>query len=198
MLDQLIHLPLALFQIPFQLQSVFSFSMSPSFLLISILSSQHLPCLLLRRESEGVWGTYDLPGVPHAHSTAVPVLHAHHLPGPHDNEFSNAPSSLTPPAADSPTSSPLLFTEYQFTEFKWNLFYRTYSVKLLFISLCCHPGLLLALTATCVTPYCRALHTQAKWFIDTSAFPSQLNELPGPKGHDLGIFVFRVLSLGHE
>lgn len=116
-------------------------------------------------------------GLPIAH-LANQALHEQHIPGTQSYSFSNAPFLLIPLGAESPSTTPLISTEYHFIEFKQST----------------RPAL--ALTVTCVTPYCGILHTQVKSFI--LLFPTQLNEFLGDKDRDLCIFVLVVLSLGHE
>lgn len=125
-LDLLIYLLLALFQLLPHFKVTFISQWVPLFSTFLLLSSQHLPCHLLRRENERMWEHLWCTARLHSHILAIQVPSC--TPYSRCTEcllFSDLPSSLIWLGEDPSTGTTLLFTGYHFMNSN-----RTYSTEL--------------------------------------------------------------------
>lgn len=167
-LNQLIHLLQALFRSLSNFKEIFLSQWFFLFSLFLLLSSQHLPCLILGKESERMWGY--LP----SQSTFLCVPPC---AGCSELLVFNVPSFPLLLGAD-PSAGAFLFAGHHFTELSQNSFCRTFSLLLPTPSLAHFWHSEQAVQLLMI-----ALFT-LKQFIYTSALPTQRNGPPGGRDHD--------------
>lgn len=154
-LDLLIYLLLAQFQLLPHFKVTFISQWVPVFSTFLLLSSQHLPCLLLRRDNERVWEHLRSTARLHSHILAVQLPSRTPYSGCTEFLlFSNLPSSLIWLGEDPSTSTTLLFTGYHFMNSN-----RTYSTELFHLIT---PALACLGHSNLCNRYCSTIHTQIK------------------------------------